>query len=100
MAASEMAITAKIRRYKSIFHKAHATAPERAILPWEYGITRGMIFNRLVRQKILVPAGNDKYYLDELRDKTLRKRSSLIAIIGIVLIILIVLFVFLIRKFL
>ena len=93
-----MAIRAKIRRYKSVFHKAHATVPERAILPWEYGIIKGKIFDRLVRQKILVPTVNDKYYLDELRDKNLVKRSSLIAIIAIVAIILIVLVVFLLRK--
>jgi hypothetical protein len=94
MASSEMAVRVKLRRYKSIFHKAHATVPERAILPWEYGITRGMTFNRLVRQKIIVPAGNDKYYLDENRDKTLRKRSNIIAIAAIIIIILIVFTIF------
>jgi hypothetical protein len=98
MAASQMAIRTKIRKYKNIFIKTHATVPERAIRPWDYGITRGMIFNRLVRNKILVPTENDKYYFDELRDNRLNKRSSLITIIGLVIIILAV-FIFFMRKF-
>lgn len=97
MSASQLAIRVRIRRYKGIFHKAHATVRDRAILPWEYGINRGMIFNRLVRQKILVPVGNDKFFLDELRDKYLIKRSTFIMIAVMVIIILIIFIVFMLK---
>jgi len=98
MAASEIAIRAKIRKYKSIFLKAHATSSDRAIQPWDYGVKKGIIFNKLVRQKIIISAGNDKYYIDELRDRSLRQRSNIITVIILIIFILIV-FAFFMSKF-
>jgi hypothetical protein len=97
MAPSEMAIRARLRKYKTIFHKAHAIIPERAIRPEDFGITRGRIFNRLLRQKIIVSVGNDKFFYDVLREKYLIKRSSLTVIIVLAVMVLIVFIFFLSR---
>ena len=66
-----------LRRYKTVFHKAHATVRERAILPREYGVFKDKIFIKLVDRKILVDAGSERYYYDDVREQYLIKRASL-----------------------
>jgi hypothetical protein len=81
---SEAAIVA-IHRKKLLnkFRTASATNPEMAILPAEHGIRTGLIFKRLVRQRILVQTHNLRYYLDETREGEVRhvKLQVVIAIV-------------------
>ncbi|MDB5201165.1 MAG: hypothetical protein JWQ27_574 [Ferruginibacter sp.] len=55
------------------FREAGATTPERAIAP-EQHIRPSFIFERMVRQGVFKPSGQNLYYLDEARDEELRKQ--------------------------
>jgi hypothetical protein len=88
MSNYETAFRVKKRHYMRIFKKAHALNPEKAILPAEYGISMGKVFRKLVRDRILVNAGGDKFYLDEIRDYKLRRRASIIVIVILLVIVL------------
>jgi len=76
MASSMMANKVVLRRYRSIFMKTHATTPERAILPSEYGILNDKVFRRLVNQKIILDDGKGRFYFDSLREKYLIRITS------------------------
>jgi len=52
-----------IRRFKD----AGATAPDRAIDPATHQIHQTSVFNRLVREGVLVKARSHHYYLNEAR---------------------------------
>jgi len=79
-----------LRRYKTVFHKAHATVRERAILPREYGIFKDKIFLKLVERKIIIDAGSERYYYDDNREQYLLKKASLQVVFVLVAIILII----------
>lgn len=81
-------IIARQRRYLRTFKQAGAVSPGSSILLSDHGIGKSMIFNRLVRQGVIVPVGEDRYYLDEQKEQEIsRKRLPvLIAALFLVLI--------------
>ena len=97
MALSVMASKVKLRRYRTVFHKAHATVPDRAIRPSEYSIIKDEIFNRLERRKIIVNIGNDKFYFDDQREKYLERQAS-IQVISVLAIVIILVFLYFLWK--
>jgi O-antigen ligase len=83
-------IALKMRRYKEAFRAAGAVTPATAMRPAEAGLRESVIFHKLVRQGVLVAAGNGRYYLDERRDATVRsnKRKIVVALLAIILVLL------------
>lgn len=53
-----------IRRFKDI----GATAPQRAIDPATHHIRRSLIFNELIKDKVIIPVNKCRFYLDESRE--------------------------------
>jgi len=87
MASVIMENRVRLRRYKRIFQKVHATIPERAIIPSEHGIAKDRLFNLMVARKIFVAAGNDKFFYNSLREKQLIRKGSLQVVLVLVIII-------------
>lgn len=56
------------------FKTAGATRSSNAVSPSELGISENAIFNRLVRQGIILEAQRGYYYLNESREQALNKR--------------------------
>lgn len=79
-------VRAQQEKIISIFHKAGALNSFSAILPSEHGIIKGFFFNRLVRNGILVPIHDGRFYLNEAREKDVRKRRQ--EVIGIILMVI------------
>ena len=89
MISSNPAIFAVIARQKKIiriFHHAGAVKSFKAIVPAEHGISKGFVFNKLVRDGILLPVHDGRYYLNEIRERELSKRRR--DIIGIILMVI------------
>src|SRR3954469_454678 len=84
-------IAIKMRRYKEAFRAAGAVSPGRAMRPADAGLRQSLIFQKLVREKILVPVGDGRYYLDETRDEAVmrNKRRILTVVLFIILVLLI-----------
>ena len=80
------AVMARQKKIIRIFQHAGAVKSFKAIVPSEYGISKGVIFNRLVRNGILLATHDGRYYLNEIREKEVRKRRQ--DIIGIVLMVI------------
>lgn len=80
------AVRAQQEKIIRTFHKAGALNSFSAILPSEHGITKGNLFNKLVRKGILVPIHDGRYYLNEARENDVRKRRQ--EVIGIVLMVI------------
>lgn len=82
----------KMRRYKEAFRAAGATTPARALRPAEAGLRETLIFHKLVRRRILVPAGDGRYYLNEARDaavmRTKRKWLAILLLVSLVVLII------------
>lgn len=95
MASAEMAIAVKTRRYLNAFRHARAFSPESSISLHEHGLSRGMVFNRLLRKAIIKQAGAGRFYLDEMQIIRLKKRNNRTVIIGLIIFIIAVLLVFL-----
>ena len=83
-------IAMKMRRYKEAFRAAGAVTPATAMRPDEVGLRKSVIFDKLVRQRVLVAAGDGRYYLDETRDATVRrsKRKLVLVLLAIILVLL------------
>ena len=79
-------VMARQKKIIMIFQHAGAIKSFKAILPSDYGITKGVVFSRLVRNGILLPTQDGRYYLNESREKEVRKRRQ--DIIGIVLMVI------------
>jgi hypothetical protein len=84
-------IAIRMRRYKEAFRAAGAISPATAIRPAEKGLRESLIFHKLVREGILVAAGNGRFYLDESRDAAVMrtKRKIMAVLVFIVLVVLI-----------
>ena len=95
MGTTEMAVAVKTRRYLNAFRKARALSPEKAIDIQEHGLRTGLVFQRLLRRRIIKPGTPGKYYLDEYRIMQLKRRQSRVVIFGLLLFILLVLVIFL-----
>ena len=83
------AVMARQRRIIRIFHDAGAVKSFKAIVPEEHGISKNIIFNRLVRNGVLSAVHDGRYYLNENREKELRKRRK--DIIGFILMVIAIL---------
>ena len=70
----------------NVFQKAGALTSFNAISPSEHGIAKERLFNNLVRNGILVPIHDGRYYLNEAREKVVRKRRQ--DMVGIVLMVI------------
>src|SRR6478672_2758853 len=82
-------VAARMRHYRNAFRAAGATTPATAIRLADAGLRDSLIFHRLVREGILVPAGDGRYYLDELREATVqRNKHRILAILVFVILIL------------
>lgn len=78
----------KMKRYIRISRSVNATDVSVAIIPEQYGISDGLIFQKLVRKGILVTVNGQRYYMDEEKKVWWRKRRRKIVIILMVIIIL------------
>ena len=85
-------IIVKMRQYKEAFRTAGATTPHSAMRPADAGLRQSLIFDKLVRQGVLVGVGNDRFYLNETRNRavTHTRRKVLAVLIVIILIFLII----------
>jgi len=70
----------------NIFRKADALTSFKAIYPSEHGIAKERLFNDMVRKGVLVPIHDGRYYLNENREKVVRKRRQ--DFVGIVLMVI------------
>lgn len=70
------AVTAHHEKIIRTFHQAGALNSFSAISPAEYGIIKGTLFHRMVRNGTLVPIHDGRYYLNEARAKEVRKRRQ------------------------
>jgi hypothetical protein len=88
--AAPAIIALKMRRYKAAFRAAGAVSPATAMRPAEAGLRESVIFHKLVRQNILVAAGDGRYYLDERRDVVVRhnKRKIVMVLLAVILVLL------------
>ena len=85
MGAALTVVNAQRQRIIRRFKQAGATGPQRAIDPTTHHIRQSLIFDQLVRDKVLVPVEAQHYYLDEAR----AAEQSRQAIQGLVIILLI-----------
>jgi len=81
-------ILIQMRKIINGFRAANATSPVTAIVPSEHGIRRSIIFNRLVRDGVLVPVNEERFYLDEEREVEVQKRRRKTALFLVALIII------------
>jgi hypothetical protein len=65
-----------------------ATTPGNAINIPEPGINKSLIFNKLVREHIIIKTANDLYYLDEKKELEVMKikRAIVITIMAVMII--------------
>jgi hypothetical protein len=65
--ASPVAVASQRNRIMRRFKEAGATAPERSIDPATHQIHQTFVFNKLVREGVLVKVRSHQYYLNEIR---------------------------------
>jgi hypothetical protein len=81
-------VAARMRRYRNAFRAAGAITPATAIRLADTGLRESLIFQRLVREGILVPVGNGRYYLDEVREAAVqRMRHRILAIVLLIVLV-------------
>ena len=68
MTADTTMVMAHRKRVIRRFKDAGATAPERAIDPTTHHIRRSLIFNELIKDKVIIPVNKCRCYLDESRE--------------------------------
>lgn len=89
------AVIARQRKIIRIFQHAGAVQSFKAINPEEHGISKGFVFNRLVRDRVLLPVNDGRYYLNEVRERELsRRRREIVGIILMVIAIIVLIAVF------
>lgn len=91
---ARFAFSAHHEKIIKTFYHAGAFNSFNAISPSDYGITQGPHFRRMVRNRILVPIHDGRYYLSEARVKDMRKKGQELVGILLMLIAIIVLIVF------
>ena len=87
-------IVARQNKYIRTFRQAGAVSAASSIHLSECSLRKSMIFDRLVRQGILVPAGNDRYYLDEAKEKETRRKRLPVVIIAMIILLIALLIIF------
>jgi hypothetical protein len=92
MSAVPIVIMALTKKYIRIFKDADAITPHSAILPQEHGIRDSLVFKKMVRQGILVKVGNERYYLDLVKELEIKKQrhTMVMIVLGIILILMII----------
>lgn len=91
MSAIQAIIIARRRKYFKSFRQARALSAGSSIRLADHGIKRSMIFDRLVSQGIIVPVGDDRYYLDEEKEHEVRKRLLPILLVIFILVLILAL---------
>lgn len=88
---SATAIILKQNRFMRNFRAAGATGPATARGPEEIGCRQGWIFRRMVAAGVFIPAGNDKFYLDEEAATRFvrRRRNKALVLAGAVMLVFI-----------
>ncbi len=95
MAVATTALFSQRQRVIRRFKEAGATAPQRAIDPATHHIRQSLVFNQLVKEKVLIKADAHHFYLDEARATIYRDQgTSTIILILIVIAIAIALYFF------
>jgi hypothetical protein len=95
MTAATTAVMAQRQRIIRRFKETGATAPQRAIDPATHHIRQSLIFNQLVKDKVLVKVETHLFYLDEARaSETHNQRLQLLFIILMVIAIAVMLYFF------
>ena len=67
-------VLAMMNKYMRIFRQAGATSPETSIVPMEHGIRNSPVFQKLVRRGVFVRLGNGRYYMDEQKEASFKRR--------------------------
>jgi len=94
--ASPKAVASQRSRILRRFKEAGATAPERSIDPATHQIHQTFVFNKLVREGVLVKTRAHQYYLNEERAAQYREqRYQNLFILLIVLTIAVAVYLFL-----
>ena len=70
------------------FREANATTPSTAIIPSEHGIRTSFAFQKLVRDGVVVPVNNERFYLDEEREAEVQKRRRNMVLVLLTLILI------------
>jgi hypothetical protein len=85
-------VLARIKKIINRFRDSGAVSPQTSRTPEELNIRRSILFNRLVKRKVLVEVTADRFYLHEnnLEEYNRTRRMRVISIV-IVLILLIML---------
>ena len=88
------AIIAKKKKYIHAFRNANALSSERATGLTELGISKGPIFNKLLRERIIRETNNERFYLDEATEKevTARRRKAVSIVVFVMLLTLAIVF--------
>lgn len=95
MTAATNVVVAQRQRIIRRFKESGATAPQRAIDPDTHHIRQSIIFDQLVRDKVLIKVESHHFYLDEARAAEYRmQRLQMLFIFLIVLAIAIVVYLF------
>lgn len=96
MSPSNRSLLVERRRLMRVFRVAGATTPKGTIIPEEYGVDKGLVFQRLMEREILKETSPGWFYLDEERLNYLKRRDSRVSTITFILIIVVALSIFLI----
>lgn len=73
MSTAAIAIMAQRKKLIRRFKNAGATSIDTAINATDHGIRHSMIFQKLVRDGVIVNTNNNQFYLDEAAETELRK---------------------------
>lgn len=87
-------IVARRNKYIRTFRQAGAISPRRPLRLSDAGLRRSIMFNLLVRQRIIVPVDADMFYLDENREQELHRIKRPLLAIVLVLVLLVILISF------
>jgi hypothetical protein len=88
-------IALKIRKIIKKFKDSQTTTPQTAKSLDEINIKRRFIFNRLLKNKVIIEVNFDRYYLNEanIKDYNKRRRRKVIIAISLLLLIFLTLWV-------
>lgn len=90
-----IAVIAQRNRIIRRFKESGATAPQRAIDPAMHQIRQNMVFNKLVREGVLIKVSAHHFYLNERRAsayRTERQQTTLVVLAIVVVVIAVLLF--------
>jgi hypothetical protein len=90
MSATAAATAVIAQRNKIIrrFKEAGATAPDRPIDPATHQIHQSMIFNKLVREGVLVKVAAHHFYLNEERAAAYRTQQQQVVLVVLVVVVI------------